>query len=145
MKTHKCAAWSVVDVTMLRHVFNYMFMRIKSGRHTWIVRCRFSDNIHCTFRLMHFCEFFFIRVIRFLSLTKIAVFNRISRWITVTGPGLFMFNVFDFFFSIKRIMKVLKNIFNRAIDVSKRDQHYLIEFCMIRSRVTQRDRVAPFN
>ena len=38
--------------------------------------------------------------------------------------GLFMFNVFDFFFQIKRIMKVLKNIFNRDIDVFNRNQKY---------------------
>ena len=41
--------------------------------------------------------------------------------------GLFMLNVFDFFFQIKRIMEVLKNMVNRAIDVLNRNQHLFNE------------------
>ena len=29
---------------MFTHIFNNMYMRIQSGRHSWIVMCRLSDN-----------------------------------------------------------------------------------------------------
>ena len=40
--------------------------------------------------------------------------------------GIYMFDLFIFFSKIKRIMKVHKNIINRAIDVLKRNQQYLM-------------------
>ena len=39
--------------------------------------------------------------------------------------GIYMFDLFNFFTN-KEIMKVLKNIINRASDVLKRNQQYLM-------------------
>lgn len=54
-----------------------------------------------------------------------------------------MYILFDFFYQIKRMVKVLWNMLYLSIGF-ERNQQYFIQMCMFRSRVQQHDRIAPF-
>ena len=128
MKTHTYASWYMLVVICLRtYTFNhiYMYMLIQNGRHTWIEMCRFRDNDCLIIYTLHeglcICLNYFNQRYK-VSLTDQDRSLYIRR---ITMTGIYMFNLFNFFLQIKRKIKVLKNIFNHAIDVLKRNQQYI--------------------